>query len=621
MKKNLFHYATILLVFAMCLSCSNDEQVNQEVILDSEFIEFNFAPDDVLLDNSISVTITDQVEISSVDFFVDGIRMETVNSAPYTYNFSDNEYNDGSYALKVIVTLVAGSATEKSTTFKIDKNGPFLTGLNIEENQSFCDIYSLESEVEDSVSNIQKAQLFVDNNLVYEVLNSSQISFDINANNYNAGNSTLKFVLEDAVGNVSEEEFNVEFKNTVIALRYPSNFVRQSTERLIVVLSNENGEFLDSKEYDHQEGIITFCHPEITNADQEFMLTFFEVFDNTLYNVFNYSRLTKNSLGNLITFTERPLVESFASVNINTSNLTLNGLPRAQGTGYSIVTIGSNFEGTLTTNFGQGNLGTNNTFVQIASSINTADNYRWAFIENLQNLSSFEDSDFTTDNINIHNYNFNASPDFRLVRMYGYENETLRAAFSGHNIFSESLITSGTSSSLAYANIFDNYFYSIKGQNYYVEGNGTPPQNVNIPGSSISFGLIGSQVMYQGLPNFEVGKIVIQRQHSGVASPSNPSITLNFIFDGSRNSVAIPKIPEGIFEGNIHTIFNNATFTEVQAVAENYEGYNNFEDYLREVFIHSKPFILTSNKRERIFTSSLSPQILPIWEYPYWERF
>ncbi len=621
MKKNLLKFSIPLLLIMMVMSCSKSPEEVEEVTLDPQFIQFSFTSGDVITNNMISVNITDPVDVSSVQFFVDGNLKTTATSSPYTYTFDDMEFQDGSYDLRVVVLLAGGSSTPKEAEFKIDNNGPFLTNLNIMANQALCGPIGLQSTVEDIVSDISRVELFINGTSVYQTSNSSQVFFNLNPDNYATGDGTLRFVLEDVLGNVSEEEYDVQFGKQVISLRYPGNFVRDNVEKLIIVLSDANGDFLDSQQYSNTTENITFCSPAITTDDTEFMLTFFEVFEDSLYNVYNYSGLTKNTLGNLISFSERPLTESFASVNVDTSNLSLGGNPWASGTGYSIVTIGDSFDGTLTTDYGQGGLGTNNTFVQIATPNNAAGNYQYAFIQDLQDMTSFSNSDFTTNNVSTHNYSFNNAPGFKLVRMYGYENETLRAAFSGHNIFSESQNTSSTNSAIAYADIFDSYFYSIKGQNYYVEGTGALPTNVTIPGSTISHSLSGDQVMFQGLPNYEVGKIVIRRQQTGAASSDDPSVTLNFIFDGSRTSVVIPKIPEGIFVGEVTNIFNNATFTEVQAVAENYEGFNDFEDYLREVFINSKPFILTSNKRERIFDSSVSSQILPIYEYPYWERF
>lgn len=621
MKKNLIKFSIPLLFIFAVISCSKSPGEVEEVTLDPEFIQFSFTSGDVITNNSISVTITDPVAISSVQFFVDGSLKTTVTASPYTYTFDDTEFQDGTYNLRVVVELTGGSSTPKEAQFKIDNNGPFLTDFNILPNQTICGPIGLQAVIEDVVSDIARAELFINGTSVYQTSNSTQVFFNLNPDDYATGNGTLRFVLEDVLGNISEEEYDVQFGKQVVSLRYPNNFIRQNSEKLIVVLSNANGDFLDSKQYSNSSETITFCSPAITTNDTEFMLTFFEVFDDTLYNVYNYSGLTKNNLGDLITFTERPLTEGFASVNIDTSNLTLGGNPWASGTGYSIVTINDSFSGTLTTDYGQGSLGTNNTFVQIANSSNAAGSYQYAFIADLQDMTSFANSDFTTNNIITHNYSFNNSPSSKLVKMFGYENETLRAAFSGHQIFTESLITNSTASAIAYADIFDSYFYSIKGQNYYVEGTGALPSNVTIPGSSISHSLNGDQITFQGLPNYEVGKVVIRRQQSGAGSPDNPNVTMNFIFDGSRTNVVIPKIPEGIFVGEVTNIFNNATFTEVQAVAENYDGFNDFEDYLREVFVPSKPFILTVNKRERIFDSSVSSSILPIYEYPYWERF
>lgn len=619
MKKNIIISLCLTNILLFVLGCSDKEQL-KEVPLDSKFIEFNFTDGQVLKNNSVLININEPAEILELKIFVDNNLKKIFNSTPYNYTFSNSEFEDGSHNLKVLVKLVGGSITQKSISFKIDKNGPFLSNLNLSNDQVFCDLFTIESSVEDVVSNITKTQLYLDNNLVHESIDNTKVIFDINPEDYNAGNHNLKFVLEDAVGNTTQEEYNIKIGKTVISLKYPSNFVRVSAEKLYVVLSDNDGNYLDSKQYNNQASIITFCSPEIISNNQKFMLTFFEVFDNSLYNVFNYSGLTKNNLGDLITFKNRPLTVNHAFVNIDASNLSPNGLPWASGTGYSIITNSSGkFSGTITTDFGDGNLGTNKTFIKrilFKNIVNNAvDSYEWAYIEDIQNLNILNDSDFSSDNIFSQNYSFNTSPLHKLTKIYGYENENLRSAFSGHDVFSDSANTTFRNHSISFADIFDSYFYSIKGRNYYLEGNGIPPLNINIPGSSISFNKSGNRINFQGIQNYEVGKIELEKQEA------NLSIRLTFIFDGSRNNVVIPKIPEGIFHGDVHNIFNNANFTELQAVSENYEGYTTFDDYLREVFINSKPFILTSNSRERVFKSNVSTQISPIYEYPYWERF
>ena len=92
---------------------------------------------------------------------------------------------------------------------------------------------------------------------------------------------------------------------------------------------------------------------------------------------------------------------------------------------------------------------------------------------------------------------------------------------------------------------------------------------------------------------------------------------MNFIFDGSRNLVVVPKLPSDIVPEQIANAFNSGNFQIEQGVAEDNSDFSTYKEYIQNVFVTSKPFLLTSPSRKRIFKSSISTQLLPIREFPY----
>jgi len=353
------------------------------------------------------------------------------------------------------------------------------------------------------------------------------------------------------------------------------------------------------------------------------MLTFFEVFDNSIYNVFCYSNLSKNRIGNEITLKPRPLTNSYASINLSTSNLDLQGNIKASGQGYSMVNINNALSGTLTTSYAN-NLGSSKTLIKAYNNLSTTNDYKWAFIDHLENVSTLQPSDFSNNDVITNAINFNTTVYNQFLRIYGFENTDLMSVFSGHDIYDSRMTSiSNQEYKYHYPDIFSNYFYSVLVNNYYKQGLGLPPESINAPNLYVNLSLTGNQINFQGISNYEVGKVRLRNEtQAGVnTSINNPNITLEFIFDGTVNTVVIPKIPQGLFEGNIHEIFNNAEFLPIQAIAENYSSFNSYKDYLQNVFINSTPFYLSSSSRERVFSSSVSSHILPVWEYPYFTRF
>lgn len=506
--------------------------------------------------------------------------------------------------------------------FRTDNNGPIISNLGIIPDQVICSKILFNPTIKDLVTNVKKVQFFVNDALLSEVLGNFDFTFEIDPDLFPEGQVKLKFLMEDEVGNISSVSICIFIGKPLLKVNLPNEFTRASVEKLIIMLSDAEGNYIDSKIYNNQPETLKFCN-SVINPDTEYMLTFFEVFDNSIYNVFCYSNLSKNRIGNEITLKPRPLTNSHAFINLSTNDLNLSGNIKASGQGYSMVNINNTLTGTLTTSYAN-NLGSSNTLIKAYDNQLLASDYKWAFINHLENVSVIHTSDISNNNVTSNSIDFNSSVYRQFLRIYGFESTELMNVFSGHDLYDSNMPPITFQKYKYYfPNIFSNYFYSVSANNYYKEGLGLPPQSINIPNLSVDFSLTGNQLNFQGISNYEVGKIRIKKEtQAGVdISIDNPSIILEFIFDGSVDNVVIPKIPQGLFEGNIHEVFNNADFSPIQAIAENYSSFNSYEDYLQNVLINSEPFYFSSSSRERVFKSFVSPHILPVYEYPYFTRF
>jgi len=616
MKKN--HFIKLLFLLIITFSCSNDDLVS-EPILEASGIALNFSALDILSQKTISITFEKDVTIDSIRILVDNVIEKRMYTPPYEYNLKGSNYSDGEHLFKINAYQKNNAPVSKSVKFRADNNGPFISNKRIDPNQIICDEIIFNPVIEDAVSIVKNVKFLINDIIVSEVQDTNY-SFKITPNLYPEGTAELKFIMEDNAGNSSSDSIEVQIKKPLIKINLPDQFTRASVEKLIIILSDSQGNYIDSKQYNDQAETLDFCQSTI-DPDTQYMLTFFEIFDNSIYNVFCYNNLSKNKIGNEITLKARPLTSAYAVINLSTNNLNLDGNIRATGQGYSMVNINDNLNGTLTTSY-TNNLGSPKTL--ITAHNNQTNAYKWAFMEHLENVSKLEASDFTSDNVTTNSIELNTSVNHQFLKIYGFENTELMNVFSGHDLF-QSKMSQISSQVYKYyfPAIFNDYFYSFSTNNYYKEGLGLPPQSLNIPELSIDFSLTGNQINFQGISNYEVGKVRLKNQpQTGVnLSNDNPSIILEFIFDGSINTIVIPTIPADLFEGDIHKIFNNAEFLPVQAIAENYVSYNSYTDYLQHVFINSNPFFLSSSSRERVFKSTMSSHILPVWEYPYFTRF
>ncbi|MFC5046540.1 hypothetical protein ACFSTE_03045 [Aquimarina hainanensis] len=619
MRKNPF--IELLLALILVVSCSKDTPINEPVLASSNIV-LNFDTLDVLHQKNISITIANETTIDSIIISIDSDIEKIIYLPPYEYNLNGSQYSDGEHLFNVEVFQPNQNSVNKSVKFRIDNNGPVISNMGIIPDQVICNKITLNPTIEDAVTNVKNVQFLVNDILVSEVQENSNHTFEIDSDLYPEGQTKLKFLMEDEVGNLSSDSINILIGKPLIKINLPNKFTRASEEKLLIMLSDAEGNYIDSKVYNNQPETLEFCNTTIT-PDTEYMLTFFEVFDNSIYNVFCYNNLSKNRIGNEITLEPRPLTNSHAFIELSTSNLNLSGNIRASGQGYSMVNINDTLSGTITTSY-TNNLGSSKTLIKAYNYQSVANDYKWAFIDHLENVSALQPSDFSNNNVITNSIHFNSPVNSQFLRIYGFENTELMNVFSGHDLY-ESDMRYVTSLEYKYnfPDIFSDYFYSLKANNYYMEGLGLPPQSINVPNLSIDFSLAGNQLNFQGIPNYEVGRIRIENEtKAGVhISIDNPSIMLEFIFDGTVDKIVIPKIPSGLFEGDIHEVFNNVDFTPVQAIAENYSSFSSYQDYLQNVFINSNPFYFSSNSRERVFKSFVSPHILPVWEYPYFTRF
>lgn len=99
-------------------SCSDDGDVPQNI--DSQITFSNITPAMTVWGNvPISLEVSDDMGIASVEIFVDGVSVATLSGAPFTVTWNATEVNDGAHTIKAIVIDKQGNKTEKETTVTV----------------------------------------------------------------------------------------------------------------------------------------------------------------------------------------------------------------------------------------------------------------------------------------------------------------------------------------------------------------------------------------------------------------------------------------------------------------------------------------------------------------------
>ncbi|MFC4721821.1 hypothetical protein ACFO5O_05790 [Geojedonia litorea] len=424
--------------------------------------------------------------------------------------------------------------------------------------------------------------------------------------NYSCSNS-------NEINENKDEDIDLDLGEEIVAIDFPDKFVNQNTS-LHVVLSDHNGNPLDVKTYSKVKETLKLYTQESVNDNTQFSLTFINVVNDLVYNIYVYSNLTKPMLDGGIQFKPIGYATIGGFVNIETQNLNIDVL-NAAGTGYSMIKINNLLSGHYTSKFNE-DLGSKNIFIKYVDPTDIINNsYRWMFVDNIGAISLLSENNFRTDSVNVAHLQTNVPSQLPLLTLLGYENEILYNQISGHQAYSDFVPAFGYGSNhyYSYANIFEKTSYSLCYSNYSLSGAGIPPAQVTVPEARVSSTFSNNTLTFSGVEGFEVGRIRLDN--------SSLFVNIEFIFNGNSSEVTIPKIPDALVSENIKGAINTHQLRLVQAIAENYDTFNDYNQYINNVLKNSSPFYLSSPKRERICNSYISHLILPVVEFPYLERF
>tara|TARA_R110002050_G_scaffold255741_1_gene394476 strand:- start:8833 stop:10686 length:1854 start_codon:yes stop_codon:yes gene_type:complete len=610
-------FITILFLLIACTEEDSSSEKEKEII-QNILIELNIENDVVSTSEEITITLTGDALISKLEVLMDNGIIHDFNSPPYTLTLETQQYEDGEHTFRVDAYADGKIIGTKTIKIKIDNQGPILILDSISENEIICDEIQLSPSITDLVSSVEQLQVYLDDLLLLEKENTTDYTFSLNPQELPTGIGNLIFVMEDALGNVSKDSMAIGIANKFFRINFPNDFMRKNVEKVHVVISDIDGNYIDSKTHESGEiETLSFCTTEELYDNTEFTITFIHDFENSIFNFYVYNNLTLNMLGNEITLNQQSggLSPSFPKIKIPFFEVGYQ--MRASSPWNSLIYYNDELSGHVSTAFSN-DLATNMTFISYFNS-DIENSYQWAFISDIQNRTSLVQEDFSNANVLTKTFDLNKRFQRPLVKITGYENEDMYRARSGHLLYAD-YIQSSTSYTKQYIfpDIFEHTTYWGQLLNYTFEGSGTIPATVTVPNSTVDYNFNNQQLSFSGLPDFEVGRLRLVGISSGAGliTPENPSVQLEFIFDGQNTNPTIPVIPEGLFPEAVTKIFASKAFEVKQGAAENYSTFNSYQDYIENVLVPSVPFYIPSPFRERIFKSE-SAQWSPSYEFPF----
>ena len=490
--------------------------------------------------------------------------------------------------------------------------------INSESFQSINDlkIYDdtlIELDIQDEGSGISSVEILIDDVRVYETEQIDEINYLLKPEELTIGKHKLTLRAYDKNENKAEAEADFEVIRRFVSIEFPDYFTREGIDEVYVILSDSEGNLLSQFRHNDISETLDITLAQNITENEEYMLTFVEVFDKTLYDFTVYANLSTSTLGKKITFTKRTLPFNYPKVfNYEVPFYTSDYTLRASGDNYNAVYAQNQFSGHQTQTLPSGEEETLRLFVQYHKP-QTLDSYRYGFFENFHEKGGLLEEDLSED-VTHGRYRIRNNRALPAMILWGFEDPDHLNRFSGHMVYvnysTPRLIDDDTFFYSYPTDLFSNYLYDIKLSNFHTTGLGKPDV-IDVPQEQINYGLSSpTKINFTGIENYELGRIRIS-----VDGVNNSY--MNFIFDGSRNLVVVPKLPSDIVPEQIANAFNSGNFQIEQGVAEDNSDFSTYKEYIQNVFVTSKPFLLTSPSRKRIFKSSISTQLLPIREFPY----
>ncbi|MDX1699116.1 MAG: hypothetical protein R3250_00795, partial [Melioribacteraceae bacterium] len=424
----------------LLIACTDEDSSaeKEKEIIQNILIELNIENDVVITSEEITITLTGDALISKLEVLMDNDIIHDFNAPPYTLTVETQQYEDGEHTFRVNAYADGKIIGTKTITIKIDNKGPILILDSISENEIICDEIQLSPSITDLVSNVEQLQVYLDDLLLLEKENTTDFTFSLNPQELPTGMGNLIFVMEDALGNVSKDSIAIGIANKFFKINFPNDFMRKNVEKVHVVISDIDGNYIDSKTHESGEiETLSFCTTEELNDNTEFTISFIHDFDNSIFNFYVYNNLTLNMLGNEITLNQKSGGLSPAFPKIEVPFFEAGYQMRAAGPWNSLIYYDDELSGHVSTAFSN-DLATNMTFISYFNS-DIENSYQWAFISDIQNRTSLVQEDFSNANVVTNTFDLNKRFQRPLVKITGYENEAMYRDRSGHLLYADYL--------------------------------------------------------------------------------------------------------------------------------------------------------------------------------------
>jgi hypothetical protein len=402
--------------------------------------------------------------------------------------------------------------------------------------------------------------------------------------------------------NSSEEEVT---GNLLFSIDVPDNYIRKGIDKLHVVLYDGNDNVIGYKTHESgMEELLSFYSELVFDEGTNFSLAFIGNFRDEVFSIRIYKDLTISMIGEVLKLPLKPTGNETRFVDVPIASQEDWHDVIASGRGYSMVGINGRFSGHFSSNFGN-NLGLTKAFVIYYNVDNIFDySYLSLDTQELQNLNTLDVTTFSNTDVRSGSVRIDLPFENAYLQISGYEDEARFKAESGHRICFNPALLDYNGIYYSYADIFPYLRYFVQFKNYEIAGVGPPPEELPVPQEAIYYSYNNGVITYEGLDTYETARFYLQK--------SGPiHVTTHIISNGRNTLVTIPELPSDLFSATVTQALKVANLSMVQGAAENYQGFENYSEYITNTLGKGEPYYIRATQRERIWKSSVSTSLLP----------
>ncbi|ADI84783.1 Ig-like domain-containing protein [Geobacter sulfurreducens] len=173
---------------------------------------------------SVAISATDNVGVTSVELYVDGVLKGTDTSSPYSVSLNTTQLSAGTHTLQAKAYDAAGNVGQ-STAFSVtvvnDTTAPTASITSPTSSSTVSGTVTVNVSATDAMG-VSKVELYV-NGTLYATYGSAPYSITWNTSSYANGTYTLQAKAYDAAGNVGQSSsVTVTVSNTVADTTVPT---------------------------------------------------------------------------------------------------------------------------------------------------------------------------------------------------------------------------------------------------------------------------------------------------------------------------------------------------------------------------------------------------------------